>query len=482
MAGEQFVGREDAVKRLTAVLTGEVKAGRRLTVQSIEGPGGIGKTYLLDHVLTTVDLTDRNYLTLRADGGDAAAARSLVRVISQMVDGAQADAIRNRQSSGSYFPRVAHVLKTIETIRSEAIADFQKRCPNNKEGQLALSRFLDLAFEAAKRINDLDLIAKKKVDFHKLDKVRRLIEEMVPKMESLREEAVSIWEFFGLFGGDRALRNEIKENACRPLAKALDSDLSAVLRMYRPEDAWKPTQDKVAGIDRLLLIVDDYEALQESMACFLVEHFLPMLRRAYFESVVIILGRDQLPATHAGWDQQLSPNRLKALELAPLSRLEMDRLVESHLVVSQEEKERAWRETQGYPFFVQLWAEETEGGGRSALMLKRFHDRITRWMNDKQRSWLQHALFIDEVNVRTLRKMLGDGQAAEEAEEACKWFQSEGSVRDTVSKVWRVREYVRSRLIEYLRCSDPDRCEELERRGQVVAGGRSPQGAAGDGD
>ena len=44
-----------------------------LTVQSIEGPGGIGKTYLFDHVRTTNDLSNRNYLTLRIDGSDPSA-------------------------------------------------------------------------------------------------------------------------------------------------------------------------------------------------------------------------------------------------------------------------------------------------------------------------------------------------------------------------------------------------------------------------
>jgi hypothetical protein len=143
----------------------------------------------------------------------------------------------------------------------------------------------------------------------------------------------------------------------------------------------------------------------------------------------------------------------------------MDQLVEWYGVREEEEKERAWRDTQGYPFYVQLWIEEKSSGGRSAVMLKRFHDRTTRWMRDRETSWLKNVLFLDEVNIRTLRGMLDN---EEEAEEAFNWFEREGSVRDTSSTVFRVREYIRSRLIEYLRVSDPDYCKELRQKGEFA--------------
>ena len=69
-------------------------------------------------------------------------------------------------------------------------------------------------------------------------------------------------------------------------------------------------------------------------------------------------------------------------------------------------------------------------------------------MSDREKGWLQHAMFLDEVNIRTLRAMVGD---EEEGEEAFRWFEREGSVRDTSGSAFRVREYLRSRLIDYLR-------------------------------
>ena len=179
MSVENFVGRDDAVKRLHDVLTGHKAADGKLTVQSIEGPGGIGKTFLFNHAIAGVDLSDRNYLILRTDGNEPSAG-TLVRAVARMVDGAQADAIRDR-ASGYFFPFVDRVVKAIETIRAEAVAEFQQRHPNNEDGRLALLRFLDLAIEAGKRINDAVPITKKHVNCRELEKAKRLIEETVPR-------------------------------------------------------------------------------------------------------------------------------------------------------------------------------------------------------------------------------------------------------------------------------------------------------------
>lgn len=466
MSSEHFVGRSDALKRLNGALTGTQAATGNLTIQSIEGPGGIGKTFLFNHAIAGADLTSRNYLILRVDGSDPSA-RTLVRAVARMVDGAEAAPSRDRPS-GYYFPSVDRVVKAIEMIRSEAVAEFKQKHPKNEDGRLALLQFLDMAFEAGKRINDALPITKKHVNFNELDKLKRLIEDMVPLMASLREEAPWWWERFGL-GGSTALRNAIKENACQPLAAAIHSDLSAILAGYQGKDRFKVTHEKIPGIDRLLLILDDYEMLQQHLGEFLFGHFLPLLRSANFQSVVVILGRDQLEATHPVWDQHLKPNMLGRLALNALSREEMDQLVESYGVKSREEKDRAWCDTQGYPFYVQLWVEEMESGGRSAVMLKRVHDRTTRWMSDREKEWLKQTLFLTEVNKRTLQAMLGTEQ---EAADAQKWFEAEGSVRDTTGGAFRVREYLRSRLVDYLQASDPDQAAQLKQKGTLAMNGR----------
>jgi len=463
MAVEHFVGRQDAVMHLRDTLTGHNHAARKLAVQSIEGPGGIGKTYLFDHVANTTSLSGRNFLTLKINGnvdGNDPFARTLVRSVARLVDSAKADAI-HRKPSGFYFPAVGNVIRTIEMIRNEAVAELQKQLPDNEKGRAALLRLLDLAFETGKRVNEAIPITKKRVNVRELEIAKQLLEEIVPTLVSLQEEGAYFFEKLGLFSSSRALRNSIKENACKALADALVSDLSAILGHWRKEDKKKATHSKVQGINRLLLILDNYEKLQESLDEFLVGYFLPALHSANFESTVILLVRDTLEVTHPAWDQHIKQNLLPRVDLGHLSRAEMDQMVESFGIQSADEKDRAWRDTEGYPFHVQLWVEEIESGGRTAVMLKRFHDRITRWMSDGPKRWLEHALFLDVVNIRSLRGMLGSN---DEAHEAFRWFERTGDVRDTAGTSFRVREYLRSRLVDYLRVSDPDRCEELESR------------------
>jgi hypothetical protein len=465
MASNHFVGRQDEIRRLRDVLRGEARAPGNLTVQSLEGPGGIGKTCLFRHVLETIDLTDRHYLRLTINGNDPDAT-SLVRALARLAESAEAAALR-RRPAGAYFPSVARVITAIEAVRAQALKEFEEHHPDDREGRSFLSRCLDRAFEAGKSVNDVSPVTRTYLDVRELECCRRLVGEHLPKMASLRQEAPGPLQRLGL-GGSTGLRNAVKQNACQPLADALVADLSALLAGYRRKDWLQPMHRQLKGLRRCFLWLDDYEKLQESLGDFLVGYLLPALRNASFASVVVITGRDQLEATHPAWDQHLKGVLQQRLVLEPLPRHEMDALVESFGVRSPDEKERAWRDTQGFPFYVQLWSEEAASGGRGAVMLKRFHDRTTRWMNDQEKGWLQHALFLDEVNKRSSRGMLGDDQ---EAAQAFAWFEREGSVRDTGGDKFRVREYLRSRLIDYLRLSDPDRCGELQRKGQLIAQG-----------
>jgi hypothetical protein len=458
MNTKHFVGREQDIKQLGSVLTGKLKAAGQLTVQSVSGPGGIGKTTLFNHVLSRNDISGRKYLTLRIDGSEGSG-KNLLKLVSQMIDKASATAIQGRPSR-FFFSATDEVIKNIESIKDDAAAEFRKNHPEDKGGEAALNAALDLIFETGKTFNEAIPITKKTVNFQKLEEVRPILDIVIPKLDSLKAETAWFWEKLGI-GGSTALRNAIKNNACSPLADALVSDLSAILQGYKAKDVLMPKHKKLEGIDRLLLVIDDYETVQGSAGEFLVSHFLPALRNANFETTAIIMGRDQLEATHPSWDQHLMPCMEKRIELSSLSKLEVYQMVEAFEIYSEEEKERAWNDTSGYPFYVQLWVEEAESGGRSAVMLKRFYDRTTRWMSDQQKIWLQQVLFLDAINQNTLEIILND---AEEANLAFEWFKNEGSVRDTTSKKFRVREYLRSRLLDYLEISTPKQYNRLKQR------------------
>ncbi len=286
-AEEHFVGRQDAVTRLQATLAGELRAHGPLTVQSIEGPGGIGKSCLFAHVLAQTDLTDRHFLRLTLDGNDPAS-DTLTAALARVVDSAEAPALHDKPA-GYYFQTVKGVLQTIADIKNQAGNEFLKQHPGDKEGQAALLRFLDQAFNAGKRLNEVSPVTKKRVNFRELEKWRPVLEASLPLLHSLREENARLIERLGLRKAT-AQRNAIKENACRELADAFISDLAAILAGYRRKDILKASHAKLPDTHQLLLVLDDYEKLQESLEEFLVGYMLPALKTAPFPSLVIVAG------------------------------------------------------------------------------------------------------------------------------------------------------------------------------------------------
>ncbi len=164
-------------------------------MQSIEGPPGIGKTWLFDHVLRTTDLGSRHYLTLKIDGnvdGNDPSAKNLVRSVARLVASAEADAIRDRPT-GFYFPAVGRVIKAIDRIRDDAASEFRKRSPDCEEGRAALLRFLDLAVEAGKGVNDAIPITRKYVNVREVEKSKSFWKKWFPPWSACNTKAQTFW-------------------------------------------------------------------------------------------------------------------------------------------------------------------------------------------------------------------------------------------------------------------------------------------------
>ena len=71
-----------------------------------------------------------------------------------------------------------------------------------------------------------------------------------------------------------------------------------------------------------------------------------------------------------------------------------------------------------------------------------------------------------------MQAMIGD---EEQGRKRFNWFPREGSVRDTSTSHFRVHEYLRSRLIDYLRVCDPARHEQLQQNGRLATKGQANQ-------
>ena len=460
-----YVGREHASGQLDCTLTGGPRQGTKLVIQSIEGPGGIGKTALFEHVLQKVDRVAQQMLTMRVSGSRAAQVDPF-QLVQTLVASSEVP-VALKKPLAQRFTNTEEVRAVYGALTAQARGALAQALPDLPIE--ALMKALGIAVASGLKFNEFIPKTKLFLNFEAIEKRLPAIEAMLNSLPAFRDELPGVLEKLGL-SKSAALRNAVRGNALNALAEAFVSDLTALMAGYDKQQLLRPAQAKVPGLARLLLVVDDYEALSEHFGEFLVSHLVPRLKLAPFETVLVIVGRDQLALTHPGWSQHHQRELRPALPLAALSRAEMDAMVSAHGRSGKAELDRAWTDTLGYPLLVTLWLEEAQeagpGDGPSIGLLKRFHDRTTYWLSNEQKRWLYHALHLPAVNVETFAAVLGEEA---EARRAMDWFQGDGSVRDAQGKAFRVRPYVRSRLADYLAATDPAFARALQARAQPLA-------------
>jgi hypothetical protein len=68
---DTFIGRDNPVQSIRNELS--CQSDNHVRILSISGPGGVGKTFLLDHALSELDLQDLGYPPLRVNGNTSSA-------------------------------------------------------------------------------------------------------------------------------------------------------------------------------------------------------------------------------------------------------------------------------------------------------------------------------------------------------------------------------------------------------------------------
>ncbi len=450
-----FVGRVDPVRKLRGWLLGE-GVPKPVGIAAVSGPGGIGKTFLLDHTLVDPAIDARHYLRLRLGG------TNVRRTLGQLVCRDLLQSCTQLDATGrAYFTQTRRNDEALRAMDDAARAEVTAQVGNSPELRETILEIFRLgvgaqsALPALKQYVDLS-----KIDEKKVEAVARLLE----KARAYQQEKRALGGILpDLVGAGR--RNRLRLGIEATLADGLVADLAAILSMYRRQDSGKPMPSKVEGLDRLLLVLDDYESLDATMTTFLADHLVPRLARASFESVLVVLGRDRLSDTHAVWKQRHELRFAGELRLSPWSREEAETFVRAQGVTDEAAITRILDDTEGYPYLLAGEVEaELEGGG-SALGLKSFYERTTRWMTPAQKEWLVPLAFLDEVNEETIARMLpGQDPAAVLA-----WFKDEASVRSPSAKRWEVLPILRSRICAYCKMDSPRRYRELEERAAAAS-------------
>ena len=451
--------RASEVARLQGALDG---AGAGLRIVGISGPGGVGKSYLLRHVLEAAQAAAPRWLHLSADGGSEQARGDFFAVVDGQV--AKRSLPSPARPKRDYFPQVRKVAG-IHRALVEAVAAELEAGAAPLEIKLAALALL----KAGRRLNKvvpktrelLDIGAANDADVGPvLDEAWRL----VTSLRALRSSTALPGPVRDLLGASYKAR--VKNDLYHVTADALVADLSAAIGAFRPQDRLRLTHPPIPGVERLLLVIDDFEALAPALEEFLVGALVPQLAEARFPSILVILGRDDLEAMHPAWSQHCRQYLHDQIRLSPFGREAALDLLE-RAGVPEERREDLFQATQGFPFLLSLLIEErdTEGAG-SALFLRKFFDRTTRWMSEREREWFVRVCYLESVNVDALAPLF----PGEDVEKVQDWFEKEASIRDPGAPVFRVRPLIREKVMRYLELRSPSRHREMVER----AGGAPP--------
>lgn len=217
--GSSFVGRVETLARLKSWLMGEHVSKGKLSIGSISGAAGIGKTYLLEHALRECKLERRRYVELRFSGAHAVS--TLASAVHDLVGSA-----RNHGGRPIGFPKLDDCRRALKWMDAKARKEIEKEISNDPELAKTIADvfvvFAGLAqFVPYPPIKVAAMVASTVPKRH-VESVVRLIQKAV----AYQTEKVPIP---GRGRGDARLRNNLRSDMSATLATALISDLSGCI-------------------------------------------------------------------------------------------------------------------------------------------------------------------------------------------------------------------------------------------------------------
>jgi hypothetical protein len=402
---------------------------------------------LLDHVLNSLPPKSLDYLTLRVDGSNPEKSSDFFGLIADQL--ARRSLPAPAHYSRDYFPNT----RNIAELHRRLLVDIDKNLqasgldPDVRNTILSLVKVAHICNEwmpvsniPAKLV--LNTVGNKELVEKALDVTGPLLDQMIthhpPALDPL----------FDLCGVSK--RNRVKRDLYGVTADALFKDIQTIIDSpSRPK--FTLTHKPIEGLRRLLLVIDDYEALYPIIGSFLLSSLIPRLADADFQSLIVICCRDDLDATDPSWNQHRKAFIKEDIRLTPFTEDAAKDLM-NEAGVPSEQQNGIYKLTSGFPFLLTLAIEEiTTAAGGSALFAKKFYVRTTRWMSELQKEWFKKICYFDQVDEDSLSIFFGEKQAPLVQD----WFESEASIRDPDSPKFCVRPVIRNKTLEYLALRSP---------------------------
>jgi hypothetical protein len=429
------------------------EAPEGLSIVEISGPGGVGKSFLLRHVLETVEPHKLGWLVLSADAANPDTRGDFFGLIEGQLFRRSLPPPADRTKD--YFPHLREIAAMHRELVERAGAELVKQGAPEPVRRAALALIRN-----ARVLNKTVPKSRLALDATHIDDagVEKVLDEAwdaVRGLPGLRDSTALWGPIRDLLGITR--RNRIKRDLYSFTAAELRTDLSAALAGWERRDLSRLTQAPIPGLRRLILVLDDYEAIGGLLGDFLVGALVPELAAAPFQTILVILGRDDIETTHPGWAQHCRRFLREQIRLRPFDA-EAAYAVFAAAGIPEPRWASLFEATQGFPFLISLAVEEAgDYGGESVVFLTRFHDRVTRWMTEREREWFLRICFLERVDEDSLRVCFPD----ENVTRIQNWFEREPSVRDPAAPYFRVRPMVREKMLRYIAVRAPGRFKEL---------------------
>jgi hypothetical protein len=177
-----YYGRDKAVSDLLNIVG--THRDRGVLIQSIEGPGGIGKTALFEHVLAKVDRTDLKQLTMKISGV-AGSQRDPFELVRNLVTSCETSIVVKKPIA-QQFSTTEEVCSVYGYLLAEARKEFE--CADSQLSVDTLMQLLRISVSLGRRINDFSPKSKEFIDFAGVDKSLPEAEETIRTLKPLLDE------------------------------------------------------------------------------------------------------------------------------------------------------------------------------------------------------------------------------------------------------------------------------------------------------
>ncbi len=454
LRNSKLIGRESLIKELENKIFSTKQ--KKLTIIPVEGPGGIGKTTLIENAISLEKLTENKFLFLSLDGRTPGS--NILTKLNNIINKALTEQLPN--NSEPYFS-LTQKLDAIKKITDKEIYEKISDTLVSDEQKEALKSMLDLGTQFFKFIPDIPGLSLPKNI--KTKEIEELIDKVNTCSENLKLKSGILTSMIKFLSAESVMKDGMLRDFEDYVADNFYVDLVCILNGWRKTEKKKIRHylpNKCKNFETLFLYIDDFESYQNNVGLtFFFEKLLPKLEsKSPFKTVLLISTRDEISSnndwTHK-YGAMLDQNKI---QLTPLTKKETQEVIESKKN-NDIDLEDIFNETEGIPLLIDLYLKEKHMGGPSAHYLKQFYDRQTQWMEKHQKIWLNKLCYLDSINLNTIPCVLEDDPKI-----VLEWFQKEGSIRDTRTATFQIRSFIKTRILNYLNLISPVEHNEILRK------------------